>query len=111
MQELLAIADVGITDYSSWCCDYVLTGRPCFIYARDLESYNTERGLYYPLEETPFPIATNNEELEKNILDFNETNYLADRDCFLRARGCWEDGNAAEKVVEKIRRIIEEDGV
>ena len=108
MQELLAIADAGITDYSSWCCDYVLTGRPCFIYARDLESYNTERGLYYPLEETPFPIATDNEELEQAILSFDEERYLEDRDEFLRARGCWEDGHAAEKVVEKIKEIIGE---
>ena len=30
MQELLAVADAGITDYSSWAYDYILTGRPLF---------------------------------------------------------------------------------
>lgn len=107
MQELLSIADAGLTDYSSWCCDYVLTGRPCFIYATDIERYNTERGLYYPLEETPFPIAKNNDDLERNVLGFDECIFEKKRIKFLNDRGCFEDGHAAERVVEKFKSIIE----
>lgn len=102
MQELMAVSDVGISDYSSWVCDFVLTRRPVFIYATDLEKYNTERGLYYKLETTPFPIATNNDELVENILNFDAVKY--DQGCteFLKDKGCFEQGTAAKQVVDKI---------
>ena len=44
----MLIADVGITDYSSWICDYLLTKKTGFIFATDMQNYNTERGFYYP---------------------------------------------------------------
>lgn len=107
MQELLTLADVGITDYSSWICDYALTGKPAFIYATDLAEYNDERGLYYPLETTPFPLATNNDELVKNVKAFDEAIFEEKRAAFLKDKGCIEDGHASERVVELIRRIVE----
>ena len=100
------IADVGITDYSSWICDYILTGRPSFIYASDLESYEEERGFYYPLEETPCPIAKNNEELIQCIEKFDERLYEKKLKNFLSRRGCLEFGNASVKTVEKIKEIM-----
>lgn len=106
IQELMFIADVGITDYSSWICDYILTGRPSFIYASDLESYEEERGFYYPLEETPCPIAKNNEELIQCIEKFDERLYEKKLKNFLSRRGCLEFGNASVKTVEKIKEIM-----
>lgn len=108
MQELMLIADVGITDYSSWICDFVLTGKPGFIFATDIEDYNNERGLYYPLESTPFPIATNNDELINNILNFDDTVYQKKVESFIKDKGCVEDGKASFRVVEKIKEIIGE---
>lgn len=72
MQELLVASDIGISDYSSWVCDIVLMKKPVFLYTADLDEYNNERGLYYPLETTPFPIAINNDELTRNILEFDQ---------------------------------------
>ncbi|MBQ4227271.1 MAG: CDP-glycerol glycerophosphotransferase family protein, partial [Clostridia bacterium] len=43
MQELLCAADVLITDYSSSIWDMSLTGKPAFLYCRDLASYTRER--------------------------------------------------------------------
>ena len=106
IQELMLIADVGITDYSSWICDFVLTGKPGLIYATDFEKYNSSRGLYYPLEETPFPIATNNDELIENILNFDDDEYQKKREEFLTARGCKEDGHAAERIVELVKELM-----
>ena len=105
IQELMLISDVGITDYSSWICDYVLTGRPGFIFATDLESYMTERGLYYPLSETPFPVAKNNDELISEIKNFENERYKLKSKDFLRKRGCVETGQASREVVEKIKSI------
>lgn len=107
MQELLATVDVGITDYSSWAYDYILTKRPLFIYATDIDEYNDRRGFYYPLEETPFPIATNNEELVHNILNFDNKTYLKDVETFLEGKECMEDGHASERIAKLIAQLTE----
>lgn len=106
MQELLCIADIGISDYSSWLCDFVLTKKPAFVYAVDIEEYNTERGLYYPLETTPFPIATNNEELMNNIMKFDQKDYEEKAETFIRQKGCIDDGNASERIVRVIQKLM-----
>ena len=107
MQELLVIADSVITDYSSCIYDFVLTRRCGFIYASDIEQYNTSRGLYYPLETTPFPIAKKNDELIKNIENFDYEKYKTDVEHFLTEKECVDDGHASEKVVDLIQSIIE----
>lgn len=98
MQELLAGADMGITDYSSWIYDYMLTMRPAFIYAPDLKKYNTQRGFYYPLESTPFFIAQNTEELTRNISLFSPAVYENKVKKFLSEKGCIEDGMACKRI-------------
>lgn len=106
MQELMAMADVGISDYSSWLCDYVLTKRPAYIYGRDYESYSQTRGFYYPLNTTPFPISIDNDQLENSILNFNAERYKNDCERFLKERGCIEEGNAATRIVDLIEDIV-----
>lgn len=106
IQELMLIADIGITDYSSWIYDYVLTRKPGFIFAEDIEEYNTERGFYYKLETTPFAIARNNEELFDCIMNFDLSIYQNKVDKFLSNKGCIEDGKASYRVVEKIKEIM-----
>lgn len=103
MQELLSMVDIGITDYSSWMCDFVLTSKPGFIYAKDSKEY--QRGFYYPLEETPFKVCKDNNELEKNILNFDTKDYEKGVKKFLKERGCYENGNATKKVIELIESI------
>ena len=107
MQELLLIADAGLTDYSSWCCDYVLTGKPCFLFVPDYELYKKGRGLYYNLEETPFPLAFSNWQLCEKIADFDENTYEEESAVFLGALGSREDGHASERVADLIEQIIE----
>lgn len=105
-QELLSVVDVCITDYSSCIFDFTLTRRPGFIFATDIEMYNNERGFYYPLESTPFPIATTNEELASNILNFDEKKYTCDVEAFLKENGCIEDGHSSERVVDLIEKLM-----
>lgn len=105
MQELIAVTDVALTDYSSWIYDFVLLRKPGFIFATDIDKYNTERGFYYPLEETPFSIALNNDDLEKNILSFDMDAYSRRVEEFLIDKGCIEDGHASERVADLIERI------
>ena len=107
MQEVALIADAGISDYSSWLYDFVLTDRPAFIYAKDKDLYGFERGLAFELEETPFPIATDNQQMVENILSFDNDNYQMRRKEFITTRGSVEDGQASKRVVKKIDEIME----
>ncbi len=106
MQELLLCTDVGVTDYSSWIFDYVLSRKPGFIVENGLEDFKESRGFYYPIETTPFPIAKDSVELAERIRAFDESKYLADVDRFLAERGCMEDGKASERIVEKIDELM-----
>lgn len=106
MQELITIADIAITDYSSWIYDFVLQRRPGFIFATDIHLYNNERGFCYPLECTPFAIATNNEQLAQNIRNFDQEIYLEKVEKFLQEKGCIEDGHASERTVDKVLELI-----
>lgn len=106
IQELLMASEAMITDYSSCIFDFMLSRKPAFIFATDIEKYNTERGLYYPLESTPFPIATNNNELIENIKNFDYEKYKNEVELFLQEKGCIEDGHASERIVNIIEQIV-----
>lgn len=106
IQELLIASDIAITDYSSCIFDFMLQKKPAFIFATDIEEFNNQRGFYYPLESTPFPIAKNNEELAQNILNFDNEKYIKEVEKFLVDKGCMEDGHASERVVDLICEIM-----
>ena len=99
IQELMIAVDIGITDYSSWIFDFVLTGKPGFLYAPDQEQYEKRVGLYYPLSQTPFPIAHDNDEMEIDIRQFSEAEYQSDVDAFIDEKGCIDDGKASSRIV------------
>lgn len=108
MQELLMAADAGLTDYSSWAYDFILTKRPMFLFAPDKANYDDERGLYFTLESTPFPVAEVSDQLIENVKNFDDTIYQQKVVEFLADKGCAEDGHAAERVVEELKKIIGE---
>lgn len=98
-QELLSISDVLITDYSSIIYDFMLTGRPAFIYATDFKDYEKERGFLIDLKVTPFSISQNNDELEKKISEFDFDAYSKKVILFKNKIGSFEDGHASDRVV------------
>ena len=103
----MAITHVAITDYSSWICEFLLTGRPGFLFATDADYYlQNERALVYPLDSTPFPLAKNTKQLVDNILNFDADKFEADRVKFLEKYGSVDDGNASKRTVEKIKEIL-----
>lgn len=106
MQDLLLCTDAGVTDYSSWIFDFVLTGRPGFIIQLDAEDFANARGFYYPIETTPFPIAADSREFAENIRKFDEEAYAKDVKRFLKERGCMEDGHAGERIVKHINSLM-----
>jgi CDP-glycerol glycerophosphotransferase len=100
--ELLSIVDVLITDYSSIFFDYLPTGRPLCFYAYDLEQYESERGMYFPLTEMPGAIFREPQALAENVRQLLEgTTAPDDRYDDARLRFCpHEDGRASQRAVE-----------
>ena len=125
MYEILAAADAYITDYSSTAFEAGLAEIPVFIYANDIEDYANDRGeLMWNMNQRsevwsdcissrmeikpgkrvqlPFPIATNNEMMEKIIGDFDQEMYHKKMMAFRQAVGCVFDGDATKRVVDRI---------
>ncbi|HCE1028126.1 CDP-glycerol glycerophosphotransferase family protein [Escherichia coli] len=109
IQDLLLIADVVITDYSSLIFDFMLTGLPAFIYATDLDEYEkNDRAFFYPIEDTPFPIATTMSEMLENIARFDEVKYKQNVNMFLNGKGCVDGAVATIRLIYKIKEKIKE---
>lgn len=106
MQELLAGADILISDYSCVISEFALTGKPVFLYASDIQEYAVERDFYTDYYALPFPIAGNNEELMDNIMGFNAENYNPRVTEYLIDVEMADRGHASELVVNYIEDWI-----
>ena len=67
--EILNIADILITDYSSVMFDFLNKDRPIFLYAYDEQEYMNGRSMYYHIEELPFFKTDNIYKLCNQILN------------------------------------------
>ena len=108
MQELLLAADAMINDFSSSMWDYMLTGKPSFLFAVDLDHYVATTEVYTPVAQWPFPQAVNNDQLEKNILEFSEEKYAEDCKRHYDALGGCETGEATKLVCRRIAQLCED---
>ncbi len=107
MYEILAGCDAFMTDYSSAAFDAAVMKVPVLLYAEDYESYEIERGkLLWDLRKLPFPLALNDEELERQILGFDENCYLEKLGQLFRETEMAEDGRAAERVAGIIAETL-----
>lgn len=105
IQELLVVADILITDFSSSMFDMAYLKKPCILYVSDLQEYlQNERELYFNLNELPFPLTEDNDQLSQCLTQFNKQKYLTTVDSFLSKIGNYEKGNASEKIYQFIKR-------
>ena len=82
-QELMAAADMLITDYSSCYFDFLITDRPIIHYIYDYEYYrDSDRGLYYSVEEAAGGAAVYDYQELKNEL----SNLMSGNDMFIDRR-------------------------
>lgn len=103
MHELLCISDMLITDYSSSMFDIPMLGKPCMLYATDISQY--DRGYYFDFKDLPFPLATTEDELLKNIREFDNEAYMRKvRNFFDTYIGPKDEGKASESITEWIIR-------
>ncbi|GEP84536.1 teichoic acid biosynthesis protein [Staphylococcus piscifermentans] len=107
IEELYAISDVLITDYSSVMFDYAYLKRPMLFYAYDLEKYlYSERGTYLDYEKiVPGPVIRNTDALIDELQNLNSLNsrykdkYQQFYDEFCQYG---RDGDASETVIKTL---------
>ncbi len=106
IQELLAGVDVMVTDYSSCIFDFMLSQKPAFFYAEDIEKYDKERGFYFPMSDAPFPLAVTTDELIENMLNFDEKSYCEKIKAFFERQKVFEDGHASERTADFTEELV-----
>lgn len=127
MYEILAGMDAYITDYSSACFEAGFARMPVFIYADDIQKYAKDRGSLMwniaddPIDNIrnnknitpemdvkfPFSVARNNDELEANIISYDNSQYITDLENTFKTMGLVFDGKASEKLAKKIQEICD----
>ena len=105
MQELLAAADMMITDYSSNIWDYSFLNRPCFLYTPDLDEYLEKTGFYVDIHEWPFQIARTQEELWHLIECYDAEDNRRRIEEHHKRMGATETGHACEIIEKKISEV------
>lgn len=105
MQELLSLADVLISDYSSTIWDFILTGKPCLLYVPDLDQLRQHPGFYVDPSRWGLPLARSNADLHRTIAEWETEQYRAAADFHRREFGSTESGRAAELIAERIIEV------
>jgi CDP-glycerol glycerophosphotransferase len=104
--ELLLVADVLVTDYSSLAFDFASTGRPLVFFTPDLEQYRDNlRGLNFDWGEiAPGPLLRTTDEVAQALLDPEAlASEHADRyEAFVTSYCSLNDGQAAARVVDAV---------
>ena len=105
IEELLTVADVCITDYSSLIFEYSLFERPMVFFAYDMKNYLDERGFYYPVTEMmPGPVCSTTREVV-DVLGREDAEFDLARVREFKYRfmsGC--DGHATARVLKLMER-------
>ena len=103
-EELLAAADVMITDYSSVLFDYLIYDRPIVLFAPDRQAYADGRGFYIDYDAAPFPIVEKEEQLVRAVQDAAEETkeQAASRREWRRLYTGACDGRATQRILELV---------
>jgi CDP-glycerol glycerophosphotransferase len=106
MQELLLVADVLITDYSTIIYDMAIMRKVILLYAPDLDDYKNNRGLKPIYFNLPSRINQSNDELMEYICRLDLDEYKKRLDEFLSHVQIFDDGKASQRVVERIKSVV-----
>ncbi|MEU4231786.1 CDP-glycerol glycerophosphotransferase family protein [Nonomuraea sp. NPDC026600] len=103
--DLLLVADVLVTDYSSVMFDFAATGRPMVFYGYDLAKYSSKRGLYVDLpEQAPGPVLSTSAEVIDALrsIDSVAAAHTDRYDAFRATFAPRDDGKATARVVDRL---------
>lgn len=103
MQELLAAADVLITDYSSSMWDFAMTDKPGFLYIPDLSRFDEKKDFYTPVRQWPYPYAVDMDGMERLIAEYDQEKAVRKKEEYLKLVDCYEKGNASEQLMRILK--------
>lgn len=104
VNDILFIADVMITDYSSVMYEYSLLRRPMYFYAFDQRMYENSRDFYEPYEETvpsTSVIVKTFPALMRALDNTDDYDYDA-LDRFVRKNFKYTDGKSTDRFIDEI---------
>lgn len=96
--EFLSIADCLITDYSSLIFDFANTRRRIIVFAYDMADYLAKHTFYFPIDQFPFPIAHDYDEL--SVFMNQEKQY--DDESFIQQFCTYDCQNATDKLLRTV---------
>lgn len=102
--EILSVADLLVTDYSSIFFDFLVTNKPVIFYTSDYEKYTKERGLYMNVDSLPGPTTTNITDLIETINHnlFNEEKYIERYKNYKKQFVPYDDGEVTKRLVDRV---------
>ena len=106
MQELIIASDVLISDYSGVIYDFMLCGKPVFIFAKDYDDYPKERGFKQLYFDLPYKVNRTENELLNCIRTFNAKSLKSKIKRFMEVVKPFDNGHASEAVVARIKAVI-----
>ena len=107
LNELLALSDILVTDYSSIFFDYAVFKRPMFFYADDIDDFiKNGRGLYMDYKnDMPGPVTDNVDELAAMVCEAVSNKVTGDniakKQAFVDTYYKYFDGESARRVYEE----------
>lgn len=107
INDLLGVADVLITDYSSMMFDFSVTGRPMIFYTPDIDDYTDDkvRGSYFDLEErAPGPVTREVGDVVRLLrtLDTWPAEFAGRYRAWEQRYNVLDDGHASRRAVEAL---------
>ncbi len=102
LYELLEAADLLITDYSNTMFEFAYAGKPVYLYAPDIATYEWDRGFYLDYNKLPFAKAFDDQELTKMIRDREDLKLIEPIRSYLKKLDMNEPGTASSQIVDRI---------
>lgn len=101
--DLLAVTDLLVTDFSSIFFDFLLTNKPIVFFNPDAEAYQKERGYYFPLESLPGPSFSDLSALATYIKGADFSQYQTNYDDFKKRFVSLDHGNTTARLMKLVQ--------
>ena len=106
MSDVMLSSDMLITDYSSCAGDFALLKRPVIMYQDDYKLYTSkDRSLYFKMEDSPYLVAHDTEELKDILNSSDSTIYQNVCESILEFYETVDDGQSSIKICELIESL------
>ena len=105
LNDLLLVADILISDYSSIVFDYALLERPIFHYCYDYDRYEAKRGMYMDIREH----VNGSDKEEKLLTMLKNMDWRAEveRVKAFKEKFSLQDGHAVDAVLDDIAKHLQ----